>query len=268
MEEHTQSAREKKEAILQLMKLADHPLAKHVSAGIARVNPESKRGEQIISQTYENIDRHLSIIDPGDIHELHEIAAFWTPHRLMDAHTIVQEMQNGVLKEHREKIERIVRELGQKTVAIPNPYAASLLTETVLDLLHRARSDVEIRERLGKIADIFEKTHDGTAFGKTMYHIMHGYYSKLGPAIIDTVAESKDPTAVTGQLRFLAKVAKILENSEKRGNAPEEILSRRFTMKVESKDGYSALIEALNRSDMRSAFIRNIQRSRNRRRKR
>ncbi len=268
MEEYKQSAREKKETILQLMKLTDHPLAKHVSAGIARINPESKRGEQIISQTYENIDKHLGIIDPEDIHELHEIAAFWAPHKLMDAHTIVQEMQEGVLKEHREEIERIVRELGQKTVAIPNPYAASMLTETVIDLLHRARSDVEIRERLDKIADMFAKTQDGTAFGKTMYHIMHGYYSKLGPAIIDTIAENKDPTIVTGQLRFLAKVAKILDGAEKKGDVPEKILSRRFTLKVESKDGYSALIEALNRSDMRRAFIRNIQRPRDRRRKR
>jgi len=41
---------------------------------------------------------------------------------------------------------------------------------------------------------------------------------------------------------------------------PQEILERKIRLRIESKDGYSALIEALNRRDVRRAFINYLQR--------
>ena len=260
MVEEIITPKEKKRLVLEGLKLADHPLADILRESVGRLNPDGIIGQRIINEVYENYDRHLSQIPPEEIHPIHELVARWAPHRLGDAHTIVKEIKGGVLKPHREHVERLTGEVAKAAMHTSSSAAANKMVETTLELLLKARSDPELRKRLGKIANIFETAPNKVEVSKLMEHTIRGPYKHIRYPLIDALAGKKHPDKLKAAIHNL-----MIIGDQMRKNIPEKewknALKENITIrKVERKSVQDIIIESTESTTARKELKRWLKR--------
>jgi|GEM_PF-3979620 len=149
---------ERKRAILDILSLYDHPLARNMQRAVARTDPHHPVGQEVITALDKKLDAIVSLIAQIEQpHTIHRVASKYAPHKFLEAHALVEALDENPLKTKREHIESMFNHVEKTGIAIKyGPAVASNLTELLIDLGHRARSDRLVLERLDKIHDLLK----------------------------------------------------------------------------------------------------------------
>ncbi|GEM_PF-5672124 len=260
MAEEILTPKEKKRLVLEGLKLANHPLADILRESVGRLNPEGVIGQRIINEVYENYDRHLSQIPPEEVHPIHELVARWAPHRLGDAHRIVKEIKKGALRDHREHVERLTGEVAKAAMRTSSSAAANKMVETTLELLLKARSDPELRKRLGKIAKIFKTAPNKVEVSKLMEHTINGPYKHIRYPLIDALAEKKHPDKLKAAIHNLVRIGNHMRNTIPERDWKKALRETISVRSIERKPVQDVIIESTENPAIRNELYRWLKR--------
>ncbi len=258
---------ERKKALLDILSLYDHPLLKNMQSAVARTNPHHPRGQEVIRQLDKKIDTIVNLVQAIDEpHVIHEVASKHAPHKFLEAHALVEALDENPLKQRKEDIEKMFTYVGKSGIETAyGPAVASNLAELLIDLGHRARSDRLVLERLPKFREILETVPPN----KTAYllrHMLHGQLAQFGPTLVDAISEERNIKKRVGQVGYLIKVARTLSDFTESGD-PAKLLRKKVRLKYGSKQLKDLIIMGLSNRWARSESLKAIEREKTRRKR-
>jgi len=246
---------ERKRAILDILSLYDHPLARNMQRAVARTDPHHPVGQEVITALDKKLDAIVSLIAQIEQpHTIHRVASKYAPHKFLEAHALVEALDENPLKTKREHIESMFNHVEKTGIAIKyGPAVASNLTELLIDLGHRARSDRLVLERLDKIHDLL-KTVPANKMSYLLRHMLHGQLAYFGPTLVDHLVEEKNAALRTARVSYLLKVARKLSEFSEVGD-PEKLVKKKVRLKYGSKQLGDIIITGLTQKWARAKAL-------------